>query len=923
MTGILTTGAGRLRLTGDNAGFCEAILRKHNAAAPLRLESLRHVRPREDAAAEQLHQQPLVVNLLMQLRAYYDQNNTFLRSQTALHLQLTNQLRQVLSTSNGAVRARAGEIERAIRTNLYREGEFSRAMGQLTQELKKNENRPPEWTVNASRSGPAFPASGRPSGRTVSGAASGDRSQTTPSLRVFASQETGQKTAPAIQPTAIVRTPAVPTGERLQYRQDQTLPQAAGKSAIQRGKALQRPTASQPQLGTPEQLERKQKRTKQSTQPQKQPEQRVQGQAQPEKPVQPQKHPEQSVQRQTQAEKPDQPQKHSEQTVQGQTQQQKPVQPQKQPEQPVQGQTQRQKPTQPRKQAEQPVQPQTQAERQIPSPKQSEGPIRQQERVKQSARQTERADTPVRWQTPEPALQPETTSIKLAPPLEHDSHPGSGVSVSHAEPPQISMEHPQSSKLEPVYRQTSGRPEESDQTVTEHRQQPVRAVLVSPVTQNFHWMLSGELPGASAIGAAWVRQSIIWSGLERAHWHGSAGLAAPFPGNAQPLRYRFAIDHTTAIPDRLTQYRQPSMGVVPANIVQPVQYRNILQQAGMLPSVPMQYRQPSMGVVPANIVQPVQYRSTLRQVGMPPGTPMQNRQPSMGAVPANIVQPVQYRNILQRAGILPGIPMQYRHPSMGAIPANIVQPVQYRNILQPAGMLPSVPMQYRQLSMGVVPASIVQPVQYRNILQQAGILPGVPVQNRQPSTEAVPASIVQPVQYRNILQPAGMLPGVPMQNRQLSPGAVPASIVHPVQYRIKGTREALRQVIELYTGQTPLIIEQFEPASCQVWRRDGATLRRLYGGSRHTVTVLMPEAQGGADDYAKLWKIIEAFRPVDAICNLVFLRHEILLGQHCYLGMNSRIGGSRELVLDGTAASGAPHLAEFVTGGTSDEQSAI
>lgn len=142
-------------------------------------------------------------------------------------------------------------------------------------------------------------------------------------------------------------------------------------------------------------------------------------------------------------------------------------------------------------------------------------------------------------------------------------------------------------------------------------------------------------------------------------------------------------------------------------------------------------------------------------------------------------------------------------------------------------------------------------------------------------------------------------------------------------YRIKGTREALRQVIELYTGQTPLIIEQFEPASCQVWRRDGATLRRLYGGSRHTVTVLMPEAQGGADEYAKLWKIIEAFRPVDAICNLVFLHNEILLGQHCYLGMNSRIGGSRGLVLDGTAVNGAPHLAEFVTGGTSDEQSAI
>ena len=142
-------------------------------------------------------------------------------------------------------------------------------------------------------------------------------------------------------------------------------------------------------------------------------------------------------------------------------------------------------------------------------------------------------------------------------------------------------------------------------------------------------------------------------------------------------------------------------------------------------------------------------------------------------------------------------------------------------------------------------------------------------------------------------------------------------------YRIKGTRTALRQVVELYTGETPLIIEQFEPASTQIWRRDGAALRRLYGASRYTVTVLLPGAGRSSDDYAKLYKLIAAFKPVDAICNLVFWNDEILLGQHCYLGMNSRIGRSRGLVLDGAAAASAPYLAEFVTGGTSDEQSAV
>ena len=151
-----------------------------------------------------------------------------------------------------------------------------------------------------------------------------------------------------------------------------------------------------------------------------------------------------------------------------------------------------------------------------------------------------------------------------------------------------------------------------------------------------------------------------------------------------------------------------------------------------------------------------------------------------------------------------------------------------------------------------------------------------------------------------------------------------AFLRHAVElYRIKGTREALRQVIALYTGQEPLIVEQFQPASCPIWRRDGAALRRLYGTSRHTVTVLMQGAGWAPDDYAKLWKVIGAFTPVDAVCNLVFLNDEIILGQHCYLGMNSRIGRSRGLVLDGAAVSSAPYLDEYRTGGTTDEQSAV
>ena len=59
--------------------------------------------------------------------------------------------------------------------------------------------------------------------------------------------------------------------------------------------------------------------------------------------------------------------------------------------------------------------------------------------------------------------------------------------------------------------------------------------------------------------------------------------------------------------------------------------------------------------------------------------------------------------------------------------------------------------------------------------------------------------------------------------------------------------------MNLQPGQTPRIIEQFEPASCQIWRRDAGALRRLYGRSRYTVTVLMPLTGSDPDGCAKLW----------------------------------------------------------------------
>lgn len=134
----LTLGTGGFSLSGDNAGFCSAILRKTAGGQPARLESLAYLLPgqgQETGGGET--QPPVVVNLLMQLRASCDQNNIFLRTGQASQAQIMAQLRQALARSDRAVRAQAGEIERAVRNSLFQENEFRQALSRLEREVKK------------------------------------------------------------------------------------------------------------------------------------------------------------------------------------------------------------------------------------------------------------------------------------------------------------------------------------------------------------------------------------------------------------------------------------------------------------------------------------------------------------------------------------------------------------------------------------------------------------------------------------------------------------------------------------------------------------------------------------------------------------------------------------------------------------------
>ena len=142
ITGTIGRGLGEFTLPGSNAAFCQSILQKGITGEALRLESLSYVLPREGQGPEltPAPQQPVVVNLLMQLRAYCDESNTFLRQQHNLQLQLTRQLDQALSTARGSVSSQAQQIRRAVEGEMLQAGQFQKALLELTQQLKKTAN---------------------------------------------------------------------------------------------------------------------------------------------------------------------------------------------------------------------------------------------------------------------------------------------------------------------------------------------------------------------------------------------------------------------------------------------------------------------------------------------------------------------------------------------------------------------------------------------------------------------------------------------------------------------------------------------------------------------------------------------------------------------------------------------------------------
>lgn len=122
-------------------------------------------------------------------------------------------------------------------------------------------------------------------------------------------------------------------------------------------------------------------------------------------------------------------------------------------------------------------------------------------------------------------------------------------------------------------------------------------------------------------------------------------------------------------------------------------------------------------------------------------------------------------------------------------------------------------------------------------------------------------------------------------------------------YQKRGTVAYLEEMIKLYTGRQPYIIEQHDLEAFLGQSGYAEKLRILYGADSYIFTVIVDrEGQISNREYQVLTKIIEQAKPAHMESNIIVLEPYIFLDQHSYLGINSVLGRYGAFVLDGQAS---------------------
>ena len=105
--------------------------------------------------------------------------------------------------------------------------------------------------------------------------------------------------------------------------------------------------------------------------------------------------------------------------------------------------------------------------------------------------------------------------------------------------------------------------------------------------------------------------------------------------------------------------------------------------------------------------------------------------------------------------------------------------------------------------------------------------------------------------------------------------------------RIKGTKKALKRIVNLIAGCEPIIIER-NRLDGYIDKENVKVFKNLYGENPHDITILLniPEDE---KLYAKLKYLLNLFKPARSTLHLAFIENSDRLDAYCYLDLNTKL----------------------------------
>lgn len=122
-------------------------------------------------------------------------------------------------------------------------------------------------------------------------------------------------------------------------------------------------------------------------------------------------------------------------------------------------------------------------------------------------------------------------------------------------------------------------------------------------------------------------------------------------------------------------------------------------------------------------------------------------------------------------------------------------------------------------------------------------------------------------------------------------------------YKKRGTRAGIIELLTLYTGEEPYIVEHHQIADFKDNKEQAEMMRRLYGNRPDFFTVLIKEERIDSPWKKKtVMRLVDSFKPAHMDWQLIVIRPYTFVGEYTYLGVNTVLGSYSGLKLDGHSA---------------------